>query len=156
MSRQEQGAVEVVALRHDDEASLAVDVARPDDRGDGSKTREIAIDHVRRHTACNQSVAHRRRLVVTVAFAVAAHDQVLDLARPPQVGGGIEPTVERRIRPARRIVGDRAQHQGDIDLGQAADVIGGIGLAPARHHLIGRHGGGAQGDQESHESRRSP
>src|SRR5260221_6091275 len=90
MSRQVQGAVQMVALRHDDEAFLAVDVARADDRGDGTKTREIAIDHVRRHAARDQDVTHDRRLVVAVAITVAANDQVLDLARPPQIDGGIE------------------------------------------------------------------
>ena len=143
---EEDGAVDVIALRHDDQALLPVDVTRPGDRGHGAKAREVAVDHAGRHAARDQHVAHHGRLVVAVALAVAAHDQVLDLAGLPQLDGRAQAVAQPGIEPARRIVRQRAQDQRDVDLRQARDVAGGIDLAPARHHLVGH--GRDQGDDD--------
>src|SRR5215207_3807960 len=87
---EEDGAVDMIALRHDDQAPLLVDVARPGDRGHGAKAREVAVDRAGRHAARDQHVAHHGRLVVAVALAVAAHDQVPDLAGLPKLDGRVQ------------------------------------------------------------------
>jgi len=128
----------VITLRHDDEALLAIDVAGAHDRRDGANTGEIAIDHPARHATLDQDVVHHRWFVVTVARAVTAHDQVLDLAGPPQLDGGIETLDQPGIQPARRVEGQGAQHQRHVDLRQSVDIGAAIRLAPACHDLA-RH-----------------
>lgn len=119
----EHGPLIVETLADDDEGGLPEDFLRPHDRIERPESGIVQEDDIRRNTPRYQRTFHGRRLIVIDIPVVSADDDPVYPARIIQIGTGIDPGVEKPVRPAVAARRRRPQHNGRMPVRDVLDAV---------------------------------
>ena len=105
------GPLVVKLLRDDGEAVLPENLLGPHDGVERTESGIVEHDAVGRHPVGHQRIAHAGGLVVVAVVIVAAHQNIVNLARLEQPGRSLDTIVEVVVMGPLRSNGRRAQQQ---------------------------------------------